>query len=131
MFTGSAEDFHRAARLLVALDTSQKQVLAEVTIAEVTLTDQTNLGVEWFFNHSMSNGVLTGGTLNGLGIGTSGLNLNYTAAWNGLSIQAAFDAFASNNKVNIHAFCEAWWRAAAARPRFRSAPTCRSSPLAG
>ncbi|MDR3659892.1 MAG: hypothetical protein P4L86_05690, partial [Mycobacterium sp.] len=88
-------------KLLVALDTPQKQVLVEVTIAEVTLTDQTNLGVEWFFNHSMSNGVLSGGTLNGLGIGTSGLNLNYTAAWNGLSIQAAFDAFASNNKVNI------------------------------
>jgi len=101
LFTGSAEDFTELRKLLVALDTPQKQVLVEVTIAEVTLTDQTNLGVEWFFNHSMSNGVLSGGTLNGLGIGTSGLNLNYTAAWNGLSIQAAFDAFASNNKVNI------------------------------
>jgi general secretion pathway protein D len=89
LFTGSAEDFTELRKLLVALDTPQKQVLVEVTIAEVTLTDQTNLGVEWFFNHSMSNGVLSGGTLNGLGIGTSGLNLNYTAAWNGLSIQAA------------------------------------------
>ena len=102
LFTGSAEDFTELRKLLVALDTPQKQVLVEVTIAEVTLTDQTNLGLEWFFNHSMgSNGILTGGTLNGLGIGTSGLNLNYTAAWNGLSIQAAFNAFASNNKVNI------------------------------
>ena len=102
LFTGSAEDFTELRKLLVALDTPQKQVLVEVTIAEVTLTDQTNLGLEWFFNHSMgSNGILTGGTLNGLGLGTSGLNLNYTAAWNGLSIQAAFNAFASNNKVNI------------------------------
>ena len=101
LFTGTAEDFTELRKLLIALDTPQKQVLVEVTIAEVTLTDQTNLGLEWFFNHSMSNGVLTGGTLNGLGIGTSGLNLNYTAAWNGLSIQAAFNAFASNNKVNI------------------------------
>jgi len=101
LFTGSAEDFTELRKLLVALDTPQKQVLVEVTIAEVTLTDQTNLGVEWFFNHSMGNGALSGGTLGGLGIGTSGLSLNYTAAWNGLSIQAAFDAFASNNKVNI------------------------------
>jgi general secretion pathway protein D len=101
LFTGSAEGFTELRKLLVALDTPQKQVLVEVTIAEVTLTDQTNLGVEWFFNHSMGNGTLQGGTLGGLGIGTSGLSLNYTAAWNGLSIQAAFDAFASNNKVNI------------------------------
>jgi general secretion pathway protein D len=101
LFTGVAEDYTELRKLLLALDTPQKQVLVEVTIAEVTLTDQTNLGVEWFFNHSMSSGLLTGGTLNGLGIGTSGLNLNYTAAWNGLSIQAAFNAFASNNKVNI------------------------------
>jgi general secretion pathway protein D len=101
LFTGSAEDFTELRKLLVALDTPQKQVLVEVTIAEVTLTDQTNIGVEWFFNHSMSNGSLSGGTLGGLGIGTSGLSLNYTAAWNGLSLQAAFDAFASNNKVNI------------------------------
>jgi len=101
LFTGTAEDFTELRKLLVALDTPQKQVLVEVTIAEVTLTDQTNIGVEWFFNHSMSNGILTGGTLNGLGLGTSGLNLDYTAKWNGLSIQAAFNAFASNNKVNI------------------------------
>ena len=50
----------------------------------------------------MTNGaVLSGGTLNGLGLGTSGLNLNYTANWAGMSIQAAFNAFVSNNKVNI------------------------------
>ncbi len=101
LFTGSAEDFTELRKLLVALDTPQKQVLVEVTIAEVTLTDQTNIGMEWFFNHSMSNGVINGGTLHSLGIGTSGLNLDYTANWNGLSIQAAFNAFASNNKVNI------------------------------
>jgi general secretion pathway protein D len=102
LFTGAAEDFTELRKLLVALDTPQRQVLVEVTIAEVTITDQTNIGMEWFFTHSMTNGaVLTGGTLNGLGIGTSGLNLNYTANWAGLSVQAAFNAFASNNKVNI------------------------------
>jgi general secretion pathway protein D len=102
IFTGAADDFTELRKLLVALDTPQRQVLVEVTIAEVTLNDQTNVGMEWFFTHSMGNGaVLSGGTLNTLGIGSSGLNLNYTANWAGLSVQAAFNAFASNNKVNI------------------------------
>jgi general secretion pathway protein D len=67
----------------------------------VTLTDQTNVGMEWFFSHSMSTGSIAGGTLNGLGIGSQGLNLNYTASWGGWNLQAVFNAFASNNKVNI------------------------------
>jgi general secretion pathway protein D len=102
LFTGTADDFTELRKLLVALDTPRRQVLVEVTIAEVTLNDQTNIGMEWFFTHSMTNGaVLTGGTLNGLGLGSQGLNLNYTANWAGLSVQAAFNAFASNNNVNI------------------------------
>ncbi|HEY1752292.1 MAG TPA: secretin N-terminal domain-containing protein [Caulobacteraceae bacterium] len=97
LFTGQADEFTELRKLLVALDTPQRQVLVEVTIAEVTLTDQTNVGMEWFFNHSMSGGSLSGGTLNGLGLGTQGLNLNYTASWAGFNVQAAFNAFASNN----------------------------------
>ncbi|MEP4927795.1 MAG: type II secretion system secretin GspD [Hyphomicrobiales bacterium] len=36
--------------LLRELDTSPQQVLLEATIAEVTLNDEMNLGVRWFFN---------------------------------------------------------------------------------
>jgi len=101
LFTGMAEDYTELRKLLEALDKPQRQVLVEVTIAEVTLTDQTNVGLEWFFSHSMSGSSIAGGTLNGLGIGTQGLNLNYTASWGGWNLQAVFNAFASNNKVNI------------------------------
>jgi general secretion pathway protein D len=101
LFTGTAEDYTELRKLLEALDKPQRQVLVEVTIAEVTLTDQTNVGLEWFFSHSMSGSSIAGGTLNGLGIGTNGLNLNYTASWAGWNLQAVFNAFASNNKVNI------------------------------
>jgi general secretion pathway protein D len=101
LFTGNAEDYTELRKLLEALDKPQRQVLVEVTIAEVTLTDATNVGMEWFFSHSMSTSSLAGGTLNGLGLGASGLNLNYTASWGGWNLQAAFNAFASNNKVNI------------------------------
>ena len=51
LFTGSAEDFTELRKLLVALDTPQRQVLVEVTIAEVTLDDNTNVGMEWFFTY--------------------------------------------------------------------------------
>ena len=101
LFTGTAEDYGELRKLLEALDKPQRQVLVEVTIAEVTLTDQTNVGLEWFFSHSMSGSSIAGGTLNGLGLGSQGLNLNYTASWGGWNLQAVFNAFASNNKVNI------------------------------
>lgn len=98
IFTGTAEDFTDLRGLLTALDTPRPQVLVEVTVAEVTLTDETRAGLEWFFNNSMSDGVLSGGTKGGLELGGGGLTLNY----NGLpDLQIAFNAFASNNKVNI------------------------------
>jgi general secretion pathway protein D len=101
LFTGTAEEYTELRKLLEALDKPQRQVLVEVTIAEVTLNDATDVGLEWFFSKSMSTGMLSGGTLNGLALGTSGLNLNYTASWGGWNLQAAFNAFASNNKVNV------------------------------
>ncbi|HRD29950.1 MAG TPA: secretin N-terminal domain-containing protein, partial [Caulobacter sp.] len=97
VFTGSAEDFMELRGLMVALDTPRPQVLVEVTVAEVTLTDETRVGLEWFFTRSMSNGQLEGGTKGGLGLDTGGLTLKFT----GTDVQAAFNAFASNNKVNI------------------------------
>ncbi len=98
VFTGSAEAFTELRGLLLALDTPRPQVLVEVTVAEVTLTDETRAGLEWFFSRSMSDGTLSGGTKGGLELGGGGLTLNY----NGLpDLQVAFNAFASNNKVNI------------------------------
>ena len=97
LFTGTAEDFAQLRGLLVALDAPLKEVLVEVTIAEVTLNDETQLGLEWFFQHSFAGGVLSGGTQGGLGLGSQGLNLKYA----GKTLEAAFNTFASNNNVNI------------------------------
>ena len=97
MFTGTAAQFSHLRDLLEQLDKAPPQVMIEVTVAEVTLTDATRLGLEWFFTHSQNNGTFSGGTLGKLGIGATGLGINFT----GTDLRAAFNAFASNNKVNI------------------------------
>jgi general secretion pathway protein D len=97
LFTGTAEDYTHLRSLLTALDTPLKEVLVEVTIAEVTLTKDTQLGLEWFFQHSMNGGVLSGGTKGGLGLGKSGLNLTFDRQ----DLNVQFNAFADNNNVNI------------------------------
>lgn len=103
LFTGSATQFAQLHDLLTQLDTPPRQVLIEVTVAEVTLNDETRVGLEWFFNHSETGQSVQGGTLNGLGRGTAGLNLTYlnTVIPGIANLQAQFNAFASNNNVNI------------------------------
>ena len=97
IFTGPAKEFAELRGLLASLDSTPRQVLVEVTVAEVNLTDETQVGLEWFFSKTLGSGTVSGGTLGGLGLSQSGLTLNYA----GRNVTAAFDAFASNNKVNI------------------------------
>jgi len=100
MFTGTAAQFSQLRSLLEKLDKAPPQVMIEVTVAEVTLTDATKVGLEWFFNRSGGNinGTISGGTQGGLAIGSAGLSLRFTG---NTDLRAAFNAFASNNKVNI------------------------------
>ena len=46
---GNDQEQEAFARLVTALDTTPVQVLLEATIAEVTLTDQLEFGLRWFF----------------------------------------------------------------------------------
>jgi general secretion pathway protein D len=97
LFTGTAAQFAVLRSLLEQLDKAPPQVMIEVTIAEVTLTDTTRLGLEWFFTKNAMGGTFSGGTQGKLGLGGSGILANYV----GKDLRAAFNAFASNNKVNI------------------------------
>jgi len=51
---------------LKKLDVPQRQVVIEVTIAEVTLTDELDLGVDWLFKNGPPNGHGSGGNFNGI-----------------------------------------------------------------
>ena len=97
LFTGSGEQYAVLRSLLEQLDRPPPQVMIEVTIAEVTLTDSTRLGLEWFFTKNAMGGNFSGGTLAKLGLAGAGIGANYVSP----DLRAAFNAFASNNKVNI------------------------------
>lgn len=100
MFTGTASQFSVLRNLLVQLDRAAPQVMIEVTIAEVDITDQTQVGLEWFFTKSAMGGKFSGGTSGKLGLGSNGLSATFTG-FTGNDLRAAFNAFAKNNKVNI------------------------------
>ena len=96
LFTGVASEFAQLRTLLQTLDVPSPQVVIEVMIAEVTLTDGTDIGVELFGRATRGDGVWSGGT-EGLGVGGDGL----LATFVGPDFRAAINASASNNKVNI------------------------------
>lgn len=96
IFTGTATEFAQLRGLLTTLDTPAPQVVIEVMIAEVTLTDDTNIGVNLFGTEARGDGILTGST-EAIAGGNAGLLLTFTGA----DFRARLAAQASNNRVNI------------------------------
>lgn len=96
IFTGTATEFAQLRGLLTTLDTPAPQVVIEVMIAEVTLTDNTSLGVQLFGTETRGDGVLSGGT-EGITLGGGGLLMSFI----GPEFRARLNAQASNNRVNI------------------------------
>ena len=96
IFNGTASDFAQLRSLLTTLDTPAPQVVVEVMIAEVTLTDNTSLGVQLFGTDVRGDGTLVGGT-EGIELGGEGLLLTF----NGPDFRARMNASASNSRVNI------------------------------
>ena len=96
IFTGTASDYAQLRNLLNTLDTPAPQVVVEVMIAEVTLTDSTSLGVNLFGTETRGDGVLSGST-EGLDIGSGAGVFTFIGA----DYRARLVANASNNRVNI------------------------------
>lgn len=95
LFQTTNEEYSQLVPLLRTLDQSAKSVLVEVTIAEVNLTDNTELGVEWILKVSG----LDIATLGGTGIGKAGVvisNLNSSS-----DARMVINALASSNQAKI------------------------------
>ena len=100
IFQGSNEDYGQIKNLLEMLDRPSKEALIEVTVAEVALNNNTQLGVEWLISKAkVDGGSIVAGTLGGLGIGSSGFNVR---SINGAgNRQLLLNALASDNRATI------------------------------
>lgn len=100
IFQGNPDDYTQLLGLLQELDKPAKAALIEVTVAEVTLNDSTQLGVEWALSQARVGGaLLDASTLGGLGIGSKGLNVMRLS--NQGDTRLVLNALANNSQANI------------------------------
>ena len=90
------EEIPLVEKLLKKLDKSPRQVLVEVTIAEVTLKDQLEYGLEWYLKHS---GYWQGSLSSTLGVGANGFT--YSLITSTEKFRMVLNAFAKKNLINI------------------------------
>lgn len=109
LILANGAEYEKIEEAIKKLDVVPRQVLVEVTIAEVTLTGALSYGLEWFFN---SNNNLSGKLFNtdktvsalpSDPTGTVTPLLPFSAVWRatGGNVTAVLSALASNTKVNI------------------------------
>lgn len=100
IFQGNNEDYGQIRSLLQGLDKPTKEALIEVTVAEIALNDNSQLGVEWLIKEARLDGTqIIAGTLGGLGIGGAGLN--YRRIDSAGDTRLLINALASNNRATI------------------------------
>jgi len=94
---GNDNEQNDMAQLIARLDTTPVQVLLEATIAEVTLTDELNFGLRWFFEGGSARTTFTDVTSGAVASTFPGLSFLFQGA-NGA---VALNALASITDVNI------------------------------
>ena len=97
LFRGTGREWAEIRSVLEKLDKSVPSVLIEVLIAEVTLTDEENTGLEFLLRGDLGSRVLSIGTLEGLNLGEGGLGvtLNNSAG----ARRAALNLFYRDDRV--------------------------------
>lgn len=98
IYFGTDEEFQGLLQLLERIDTPADEVLLEVTIAEVSLNDETRSGLEFLFEQLGSKGyAVSAGTSGGLGLATGGFLGSLTSG----EFLVDFGALATNSQVNV------------------------------
>lgn len=104
IYRGKAERWQEILPLIRDLDQVPPQVLVEVVVAEVALSEQFEFGVEWGLDRALAG---TDGTLSSIfgggvvGSGAGGNGLSWASTSSSGSTRLALNAFASDNKVSI------------------------------
>ena len=99
IYQGSATDWGRLLPLIQQMDKAPRQVMIEVTVAEVTLTNDQEFGVAWLANNAdlgKFNGNISSGILSGAG----GAGLNYLLDIGGQT-RASLKALASQDRISV------------------------------
>ena len=97
IFTGTLAERDKIFEFLTRLDTPTPEVLIEVKIAEVTLTDNTNFGVQFFIDDLGGENIQYTARSSGLGLGSSGLTVGLLSG----NVDASINAFATNRRVKL------------------------------
>lgn len=99
IFQGSATDWGRLVPLIQQMDRAPRQVMIEVTVAEVTLTDDQEFGISWLANNDIGKfgGRVSSGTLTS---STGGPGLNYLFDIGGVT-RASLKALASRDRISV------------------------------
>ncbi len=97
IFTGTPSQYEQLLPLLERLDTPPAEVDIEVTVAEITLNDDTRYGVDFFIDSLGSSDVGVTVNAQGLGLGSAGNNIALISG----NVDAAINFFASNNVVDV------------------------------
>lgn len=100
LFFGNADTWSQLLPIIRQMDTQSKQVLIEVTIAEITLGDTDKFGIEWLINGSVGQYNFDAGTLVGAGAGAIPGAFNYILDSGGKT-RMVLNALATNNRVNV------------------------------
>lgn len=101
LFRGSPSEFEQARSIMAQLDTPPQQVLVEITIAEVTLNDETRFGVDWYLQQSIGSAGVSLDTRGGSSREPGGLGATYSRVFSSGRVEAALNAFAENRNLNI------------------------------
>jgi general secretion pathway protein D len=97
IFQGTAEEFGQLRPLIENLDQAPREAIIEVTVAEVTLSDNDTLGLEWILNLGATPNEIIRNT--GTGIGTNGFT--FTVLNRAGATRLMLNALANDNRVKV------------------------------
>lgn len=99
------QDYKMVEVALAKLDIVPLQVLIEASIIEVSLTDELDYGVEWFFKNNFDRGNVVGGRgtldLGGAGISALSPSFSYAVLDNTDQARIALNALEEETQVNV------------------------------